>query len=109
MSPSVSILVLLVVAVISANIPWLSERFLFIFSLPHQNKKIWMRLLEWVLLYVLVGAIAMGMEQKIYGQRHAQSWEFYVVTVALFMLFALPGIIYRFQLKKLLQRGNQNK
>ena len=51
----------------------------------------------------------MGMEQKIYGQRHAQSWEFYVVTVALFMLFALPGIIYRFQLKKLLQRGNQYK
>jgi len=109
MSPTVSILVLLVVAAISANIPWLSERFLFIFPLPQHNKKVWMRLLEWVLLYILVGAIAMGMEQKIYGQRHAQSWEFYVVTVALFMLFALPGIIYRFQLKKMLQRGKENK
>lgn len=105
MSSTVGIIILLVIAFVSANIPWLSERFLFILTPPKKQKKVWMRLLEWLLLYFLIGAIAMGMEKRFYGQLHVQNWEFYVITAALFMLFALPGVIYRYQLRKILLRG----
>jgi hypothetical protein len=92
--------VLLICAFVAANLPWLSERFLLVRALDH--KRVWMRLLEWLLLYGVVGALATGMELRMYGTLHAQRWEFFVVTACLFMVFALPGFLYRHVLKKLL-------
>lgn len=94
---------ILVIAVVAANLPWFSERFLLFWN-PGGGKKEWMRLLEWLLLYILVGLIAVGVERKAYGVVHEQSWEFYVVTVCLFMVFATPGFVYRHILGRLLQR-----
>lgn len=94
---------ILVIAAAAANLPWLSERFLFVWQLAG-GKKEWMRLLEWLLLYGVVGLIAVGMERKAYGDVHGQSWEFYVVTLCLFLIFALPSFVYRHILSRLLQR-----
>jgi hypothetical protein len=30
---------------------------------------------------------------------HPQGWEFYVITLALFAMFALPGFIWRYDLR----------
>ena len=95
---------ILVIAAVAANLPWLSERFLFVWR-PAVGKKEWMRLLEWLVLYGLVGLIAVGLERKAYGDVHPQSWEFYVVTLCLFLVFALPGFVYRHILSRLLQRS----
>ena len=96
--------ILLIIAIIAANLPWLSERFL-LFVKPRNNvKRIWMRLLEWLILYVIIGLVAKGFEKKMYGQTEEQGWEFYAVTFCLFIIFALPGFIYRHDLKKLLDR-----
>lgn len=97
------VVLILVVAAVAANLPWLSERFLFVRN-PSGGKKEWMRLLEWLLLYLVVGLIAVGVERKAFGVVHQQSWEFYVVTLCLFMVFAMPGFIYRHILGRLLQR-----
>ena len=43
----------ILVAFITANIPWLSDRFLVVFSI--RNKNGWLRWLEWLLLYGVVG------------------------------------------------------
>ncbi len=93
---------MLAIALVAANLPWFSERFLFVLS-PGGGKRFWMRLLEWGVLYLAVGGIAVGLEQKIYGRVHPQSWEFYVVTVALFAVFAVPGLVYRHILQHLLE------
>ena len=66
-----------------------------------------MRFLEWGVLFIIVGAIAIGLEIKITGVSHAQDWEFYAVSVCLFLIFALPGFIYRHDLKHLLDRARR--
>mgnify|MGYP005751401783 CR=1 FL=1 len=107
MSLTLAVMALLVVAVLAANLPWMSERFLFVFPAPGGGKSAWLRLFEWLVLYFLVGGIALGLEQKSFGERHAQDWEFYAVTACLFLVFALPGFIYRYDLKSLLARAKR--
>jgi len=92
--------VLLAVAFIAANLPWLSERFLLVVRL---NKTAGWRWLEWLVAYGLVGLLAMALENKLTGGLHSQQWEFYVATLCLFIVFALPGFIYHYDLKKLLK------
>lgn len=94
-----AIIVLLAFAFISANLPWLSERFFLIF-VPgaDKGKRIWMRLLEWFVFLCLWGLLALGMEKKLLGEVYRQEWEFYAVLVCVFAVFALPGFVYRHDL-----------
>lgn len=84
---------LLGLALLLANLPWLSQRCFFILQCEH--KSVWLRLLEWFVLYFIVGGLALLLEQRAMGTIHAQDWEFYVVTLSLFLVFAFPGFIYR--------------
>lgn len=95
---------LIAAALVAANVPWLTERWFFFFTPPGGHKRAWMRLLEWLAMYLLMGGIAFGLESKISGQLHAQDWEFYAVSFCLFITFSLPGFIYRHDLKHLLSR-----
>ena len=93
-------------AAMAANLPWLSERWLF--AIPCQRTKpFWLRLVEWGLLYGLVVGIGFGFEYKTTGVLHVQGWEFYVVTLCLFAVSAMPGFIYRHQLRRLLRQSGQ--
>ncbi len=103
-TPTIAVWVILFMAIVAANLPWLSERLMFLFTPKAGVKKAWMRLLEWLLMYFLVGGLALGLEYKTKGEIHSQDWEFYVVTLCLFVIFALPGFIYRYDLKKHLSR-----
>jgi len=77
----------------------------FFFIAPRKGYKgAAIRLLEWLVLYFVVGALGIGLEQKIMGNVHAQGGEFYVVTLCLFLVFAFPGFIWRYDLKKHLGR-----
>lgn len=104
MPTAAAVWLLLLVAVIAANLPWLSERLMLVYQSPKRSKPAWMRFLEWLLLYFLVGLLAFGLEKKTTGEIHHQGWVFYTVTLALFLVFALPGFIYRYDLKKHLDR-----
>ena len=90
-------------AVVAANLPWLSERWLFVIS-SQRIKPFWLRLIEWGLLYGLVIGLGFGFEYKMTGTLHSQGWEFHVVTLCLFAVSAVPGFIYRYQLRPLLWR-----
>jgi len=92
--------VLLAVAFAAANLPWLTERFFLVIRL---KKTAWWRWLEWLVFYGLTGLFAAALENKLTGTVHAQQWEFYVATLCLFVVFALPGFIYHYDLKKLLK------
>lgn len=109
MSLTLAVWLLLGLAVIAANLPLLSERFLFVFSPPGGYKSFWMRLLEWLLLAMLVGLISIGLERKATGGTHEQDWEFYAVGLFLFMVFAIPGFIWRYQWLPFRQRGRKRK
>ncbi len=84
---------LLVVALVTANLPWLTSRFLLFIPLP-RGKNEWLRLLEWLIFYFLTGLLALGFEQRWTGGIHEQKWDFYVITFSLYLVFAFPGFIY---------------
>jgi hypothetical protein len=93
-------------AVVAANLPWLSERWLLVIARPDRRAKpFWLRLIEWGLLYGLIAGMGFGFEFKMTGTVHAQDWEFYAVTLCLFAVGALPGFIYRYQLRRLLEQA----
>lgn len=98
-SVTLSVWAVLILALIGANLPWLSERILFVYAPQSGAKPVWVRLLEWLLMYFVVGLIALGLEQKLHGQPHSQDWEFHAVNLFLFLVLALPGFLYRYEIK----------
>lgn len=108
MSQQIIVGLWLVLAVIAANLPWLSERWLFVIARQtSQIKPFWFRLIEWSLLYALILVMGFGFEYKVASTIQAQGWEFYTVTLCLFIVGALPGFVYRYQLRRLLAQAGR--
>jgi hypothetical protein len=86
---------LLLLAMLFANLPFLSERLFLVWLPPSGQKSAWLRIAELITLYFVTGAVAYLMESRV-GPVHAQRWEFYAVTACLFLVFAYPGFLYRY-------------
>lgn len=89
-----SLILLLLLVFLAANLPWFSERLFYLIPLKH--KHFGWHLLELVVLYFVSGALAYLVESRVMGQVARQHWEFYAITVCLFLVFAFPGFIYRY-------------
>jgi len=98
MSQTVSVWLLVVIALFAANLPFVSHR-LFGFVPVVRIKSLGIRLLELLVLYLLTGGLALLLEQRV-GQIAPQTWEFYAITGTLFVTFAFPGFVFRFLLKR---------
>jgi hypothetical protein len=94
-SQTASVWVVIVAALVAANLPFLSDRLLAVVPLKARRKGLALRLAELVLLYFVVGGIGLALEQRM-GQIAPQGWEFYAVTGALFVTLAFPGFIWRY-------------
>lgn len=83
-------------AALAANLPFINERLLALVRLPSfPVKPFWLRLLELVILYFVVGTLAYLLEARI-GGVFRQGWEFYAVTACLFLVLAFPGFVNRY-------------
>lgn len=100
-SQSVSVWLVLAIALLAANLPFLTERFLGLVPMRASapSKSLALRLLELVLFYGLAGAVGLLFEKRA-GQIAPQGWEFYAVTGALFVVLAFPGFTWRYLLKR---------
>jgi len=97
---SLSSWIVIIVALIAANLPFMNERLFALIPLkPGAVKPIWLRLIELFVLYAVVGGIAYWLESRI-GNTFPQGWQFYAVTGCLFLVFAYPGYVYRYLRKK---------
>lgn len=83
---------LLLLALLMANYPFLTERFLGCFTLSKRSKSIPIRLVELIIGYIFIGGIAYFLESQ-QGVVHIQHWQFYVATFCLFLVFAFPGVV----------------
>ena len=99
------IIIFVAVAFTAANLPWISDRLFGVVALKSGKKSVWLMFLEWFILYLLIGMVALGIEKKFTSDIYSQGWEFYASTICLFLVFALPGFIYRYDLKHLLERS----
>lgn len=99
--------VLLVTAIVLANIPWIINNRIFLFIPLKQAKNIWLGIAEWFVYFLIAGALAFLLEKTAMGNIASQEWEFYVVNLFLFMIFAFPGFIYRYNLKIYLEKARK--
>ncbi|WP_065089061.1 DUF2818 family protein [Acidihalobacter prosperus] len=95
-----------IVALIAANLPWLSERRFFVWP-SATPKSAAFRLFEWLVMYFVTGAIGLGLEHQMTGEIYHKGWVFYTVTVSLFIVFAMPGFIYRYDLRRHLRNNRR--
>ena len=109
MDASLASWLVIAVALAAANLPFASERVFGFISLKrtqagHESAKpgtkpFVLRLLELLVLYFLVGAVAYALESRI-GNVFAQRWEFYAISGCLFLVLAFPGFVFRYLRKK---------
>ncbi|WP_308389296.1 DUF2818 family protein [Acidithiobacillus sp. AMEEHan] len=97
-------MIYILVSFIAANLPWLSRK-RFVFGSRNPKKTLPWYLGEWFAMYVLMGLIGMGLERFLVGHNHAQGWEFYVIALCMFAVFAIPGFIWRFNIVPMLRRS----
>jgi len=95
MDLSFSSWLVILLAVLAANLPFFSERVFGLLRWRGTAKPFWLRLLELLALYLLLGLIASALESSA-GNRFRQGWEFYAVTACLFIVLAYPGFVHRY-------------
>ena len=98
MDQTASVWLVLVSALIAANLPFVNNRWLAVIPRA-QPKSLGLRLLELLVFYGLVGGLGLALEHRA-GQIAPQGWEFYATTGALFLTLAFPGFVYRYLLKR---------
>jgi hypothetical protein len=97
MTSSIVVWLVIGLAFVAANLPFLNQRILSIW--PRTNKPLWLRLAEMLVLYFVVGAVALWFEHS-EGRIYPQGWEFYAITGAMFVTFAFPGFVYRYLMRR---------
>src|SRR5438128_10474041 len=98
MTQAVSTWIVIVAALLAANLPFMNERALAVLPL-RGPKTLGMRLVELVVMYFAVGLLGVLLETRL-GQVAPQGWEFYAVTAALFITFAFPGFVWRYLVQR---------
>ena len=90
-------------ALLGANLPFLNERLFAFVPLKGRaaagGKPLWLRLIEVLAMYFVVGGVAYLLEARV-GNAFAQGWEFYAITLFLFVVLAYPGFVWRYLRKR---------
>ena len=88
------------VALAFAKLPFVNEALFGV--VPYRGgrrKPFVVRLVELIVLYFIVGAIAYVLEARI-GNVFLQTWEFYAISGCLFVVLAFPGFVVRYLRKQ---------
>ena len=101
----VNSLLLLIVFIVLANLPWITERALLVFPL-NEVKSVWIRLVELIVFYVVALLIAIAAEIQFSGEVSPQHWEFFTTTICMFLVFSVVGVVYRYQWPAMKQKAN---
>jgi hypothetical protein len=94
-----SVWLIIVAAFVAANLPFVNQRWLVAGPVAAPAKPLLGRLLELVVFYFVVGALALVLERRA-GQIAPQGWEFYAITGTMFLTLAFPGFVYRYLLRR---------
>lgn len=94
MDSSAAVWLVLLIALVAANLPFLNER-LFIVGPLRAPKAFGWRLLELAVFWGATLAIGFALEARA-GQIQPQGWEFYAALGFTFITFAFPGFVWRY-------------
>jgi hypothetical protein len=105
MDVSSSSWLVIALALAAANLPFVNDKLLALVALKPaadgeaRRKPLAVRLLEMVIMYFIVGAVAFALEARI-GNAFTHTWEFYAITGCLFIVLAFPGFVVRYLRKR---------
>jgi len=101
MNQTLAVWLLIALALVTANLPFLTERVLTV--VPWKRgvavKPFWVRMAELLLYYALVMALGFAFEAAL-GNSFAQGWEFYAITFSLYVVLGYPGFVVRYLFKR---------
>jgi hypothetical protein len=80
---------------LSANMPFFTESLFGFVRLKTLPKSFPLRLLELAVLYMLVLGVAHLLESRM-GNAFHQEWQFYAMTICLYLVLAFPGFVWRY-------------
>lgn len=92
--PTWAVMVVLLAALIAANLPFFNER-LFVLGPRRAPKSVAWRLLELLVWCVLAASLGRALEGYL-GRVSALRWEFVVVWLCVFLTLAFPGFVWRY-------------
>lgn len=99
-SQAIAVWILLAAAVAAANLPFVTDRLWAVIPIRrHSVKPVVYVVLEWAVLYGLVGFLGSAFEAALLNP-FPRTWEFYVITLCIFAVLGFPGFVYRYLLKK---------
>ena len=101
MNQTAAVWLLILLAFVAANLPFINESIFAVWQ-PKRlltQKFFWLRALELLILYLLVGTLG-GAFERLIGNVFSQRWEFYAITFSLFVVMAFPGFVYRYLLRR---------
>jgi Protein of unknown function (DUF2818) len=101
MNQGMSVVLVLALALVAANLPFFSPRLLIV-GPRRPGRALGWRLVEMLLLGGLVLALGMALEARI-GQHYPQGWAFYAAFACLFITAGFPGFVWRY-----LRKGAQD-
>ncbi len=92
--PVWAVVVVLVAALIAANLPFVNER-LFVLGPRREVKPVGWRLLELLAYAALIAVLGRALESHL-GQASPIRWEFVAVWLCVFLTLAFPGFVWRY-------------
>jgi len=94
MNQTTAVWLVLALALVGANLPFISSRWLLVGPRRPTRGAGW-RLLELLICGALVVLAGFALEASL-GQRAPQEWPFYVAMLCLFLTLAAPGFVWRY-------------
>lgn len=94
MNASAAVTLVLLIGIVAANLPFVSERLLLIGPIRAPKAAGW-RIAELLLGWAATLAAGFALEARL-GQVQPQGWEFYAALGFAFLTFAFPGFVWRY-------------
>jgi hypothetical protein len=99
MNQTLAVWLLIALAAVTANLPFLSERVFAIFRWRRHGalavKPFWLRMVEVLVFFVIVGLLGFAFEAAL-GNPFRQGWQFYAIALCLYLVLGYPGFVIRY-------------
>lgn len=83
----------------AANLPFLNDKVLGLLKLRRSERKSgFIVCAELLVMYFIAGLLGFAFERALFNP-FSLSWEFYAITLCIFLVLGFPGFVYRYLLK----------
>lgn len=99
MNQTLAVWILILFSVGAANLPFINDRVLGVLKTGRTaGKSGFVVCLELLVMYLVAGVIGFAFERSL-SNPFALGWEFYAITLCIFLVLGFPGFVYRYLLK----------